>query len=429
MALWIRGGRLVDPLNGTVMNRDIIIEGDRIARILRPGEWREGGPFLEVVDIAGKLLLPGLVDMHVHFREPGQEYKETIATGARAGIAGGFTHAACMPNTVPANDCGAVTRFMLERAREADLLRLFPVAAITRGREGVTLNDFGELREAGAVAVSDDGAPVADEKMMQKAMVAAADHGLAIISHCESLELSLDGVMHAGWVSERLGLKGIPALSEETMVAREISLSKRTRCPVHIAHVSTRGSVELIKKAKEDDLPVTAETAPHYFTLDHTAVLEYNTLAKMNPPLRTPEDVQAIKEGLAEDVIDVIATDHAPHSMAEKRVTFEEAAFGIIGLETAVPLTLALVREGILTLPAAVRKLSYNPAVLLGLEGGVLRAGGIADLTVVDPECLFSLREDDLQSKSKNTPFLGRPLKGRNLLTLVGGRIVWKRET
>jgi dihydroorotase len=263
--------------------------------------------------------------------------------------------------------------------------------------------------------------------LMREAMEAADRHGLVIISHCEDRSISQGGIIHEGAVSAMLGLKGISAACEEVMVEREISLSKSTGLPVHIAHVSTAGSVRLIRQAKEEGLRVTAETAPHYFTLDHRAVLEYNTHAKMNPPLRTPEDVQAIKEALAEDVIDVIATDHAPHSPLEKDVGLEKAAFGIIGLETALPLTLDLVGKGCLTLPGAVRKLSFTPARILGLQGGLLREGGVADLALVDPDCEYVLQEGDIHSKSKNSPFLGKALRGRNMLTLVGGKVVWKR--
>lgn len=429
MATWIRGGWLVDPVRGTVERLDVIVQGARVVRLLPPGEFLESGSQLDVINAFDRLVVPGLIDMHVHLREPGYEYNETIATGAKAGVAGGFVAVACMPNTHPVNDNPAITEFILGRAHEAELLRVHPVASITKGQKGESLTNFGDLRAAGAVAVSDDGRPVASNEIMRRAIESAKHFGLAVVSHCEDLSLSSGGVMHEGSVSTQIGFKGIPSASEEIVVQREISLARLTGCPVHIAHVSTSGSVQLIRRAKEEGLPVTAETAPHYFTLDHRAVMEYNTHAKMNPPLRTPEDVQAIKQGLAEDVIDVIATDHAPHSPLEKDVDFERAAFGIIGLETALPLTLNLVRDGILTLPDAIRKLSVSPASILGLDGGRLEEGGLADLAIVDVECEYILKAEDIHSKSRNSPFLGRILRGRNLLTMVEGRIVWERET
>lgn len=429
MAIWIRGGKVVDPVGGTVKKWDIIVDRGRIVEIVPPKTLKApSGPRLKVIDGAGKLIVPGLIDMHVHLREPGHEYKETIATGAMAGVVGGFTGIACMPNTDPVNDDSSVTQFILRQAQAANLLRVYPVACISRGQRGETLTDFGDLREAGAVGVSDDGLPVVNSDVMRRAMEYAPYQGLKVISHCEDLRLSAGGVMHEGAVSTKIGLKGIPGESEEIMVYRDIALAKLTRSPVHIAHVSTAGSVELLRQAKQEGIQVTAETAPHYFSLDHSAVIGYDTNTKMNPPLRTPEDRDAIKRGLAEDVIDAIATDHAPHSPLEKELEFDRAAFGIIGLETALCLTLDLVREGILTLPKAIRKLSYDPASVLGIEGGTLKQGDVADLAIIDPNVEYVLDAQDIHSKSKNTPFLGRPLKGRNTLTMVGGRIVWKRS-
>jgi dihydroorotase len=428
VAVLIQGGKLVDPVLNRVEEQDLLIEKERVVKILPPGVFSEAGPLLRKIDARNRLVVPGLVDMHVHLREPGYEHKETIATGSLSGVAGGFCALACMPNTKPVNDRGTVTEFILGRAREANLCRVYPIAAITWGQQGEALTDFAELRRAGAVGVSDDGQPVKKRELMRDAMELARSSGLAVISHCEDLSLSAGGVMHEGSVCSRLGLKGIPAASEEAMVRREISLARETGCPVHIAHVSTAGSVELIRRAKQEGVPVTAETAPHYFSLDHRAVEEYNTYAKMNPPLREPEDVEAIKKGLAEGVIDVIATDHAPHSRAEKNVAFEKAPFGIVGLETAVPLTLRLIQEGILTWPDAVRKLSYLPATLLGVAGGVLREGAVADLAMLDPEHSYVLKAEDMRSKSKNSPFIGWGMKGINVMTMVGGRIVWERN-
>lgn len=428
MATWIKGGRVVDPARGTARKRDIIVDRGRIAEMVPPKKRTSRGSRLREIDATGKIVIPGLIDMHVHLREPGHEYKETIATGAMAGVKGGFTGLACMPNTDPVNDDSSVTQFILRQAQAANLLKVYPVAAISLDQKGERLTDFGDLREAGAVGVSDDGLPVVHSDIMRRAMEYAHYQGLVVISHCEDLSLSAGGVMHEGVVSTQIGLPGIPAESEEIMVYRDIALAKLTRCPVHIAHVSTGGSVNLIRQAKAAGIPLTAETAPHYFTLDHTAVIGYDTHAKMNPPLRTPEDVEAVKRGLADGTIDIIATDHAPHSPLEKEVEFDRAAFGIIGLETALPLSLALVKQGVLTLPEVIRKLSYEPAALLGIEGGYLREGMAANLAIIDPDLEYVLDEKNILSKSKNTPFLGMTLKGGNTLTMVGGRIVWKRS-
>jgi len=429
VTLWIKNGRVVDPLDGKIRKADILIEKGTIQRIGPSGESLEKGPRMEEIDASGKLVVPGLIDMHVHLREPGHEYKETIETGGMAGVAGGFTALACMPNTEPVNDSSSVTEFILTQARASCPLRVYPIAAVSLGQKGERLTEFGDLKKAGAVAVSDDGHPVKNSELMRRALEYARFHGLSVISHCEETDLSRGGCMHEGEISTRIGLAGIPAASEEIMVFRDVCLAKLTGCPVHIAHVSTRGSVDIIRRAKEDGVPVTAETAPHYFTLDHTAVMGYRTEAKMNPPLRGPEDVAAIQQGLKQGVLDVIATDHAPHSPLEKDLEFQEAAFGIIGLETALPLTLALVSKGILTLPEAVRRVSSNPARILDIPGGRLREGLPADLAVVDPDVEYTLRAEDLHSKSHNSPFLGVPLKGRVDLTVVGGRIAWRRRT
>jgi len=424
---WIKDGDIVDPVNGTVERGDLLVEKGKIAAIKPEGILNDPGPDVTVIDAAGKLVIPGLVDMHVHLREPGHEYKETVITGARAAAAGGFTAVACMPNTDPPNDCRSVTEFILEQARKGGTARVFPVAAITRGQKGESLTDFGDLRAAGAVGVSDDGLPVVNGQVMRRALEYAHYHGLMVISHSEDLLLTGDGVMHEGEISTRIGLSGIPAASEDIIVYRDISLARLTRCPVHIAHVSTANSVELIRRAKEEGLPVTAETAPHYFSLDHRAVVGYDTRTKVKPPLRTPADVEAVKQGLKEGVIDTIATDHAPHSTLEKDVEFDRAAFGMIGLETALPLTLRLVDEGILSLVEAIGKLSTHGARILNIPGGRLMAGGPADLAIVDPACAYVYEEADIVSKSKNSPFLGTPMKGRNQLTMVGGEIVWEQ--
>ncbi|MDB9822130.1 dihydroorotase [Deltaproteobacteria bacterium] len=429
MTILIRGGDLVDPVRDSVEKMDVLIEDGKISEIIPSGKQVVTGSQEVVIDASGKIIVPGLIDMHVHLREPGHEYKETIATGCMAGAAGGFTGLACMPNTEPVNDNSSVTEFILRQARRADILRVYPIAAITKGRRGDILTEFGDLRRAGAVGVTDDGSPVSNSQVMRRAIEYARYHNLVVISHCEDMELSAGGLMHEGSISAQIGLAGIPSASEEIMVEREIALARLTGCHVHIAHVSSAGSVEIIRRAKEDGVPVTAETAPHYFSLDHNSVIGYNTNAKMNPPLRRPEDVMAIKKGLAENVLDVIATDHAPHSPLEKELEFDKAAFGIIGLETALPLTLELVREGVMGLSAAIKKLTYSPANILGVGGGSLKEGMAADLAVIDPEQEYIFKEEDILSKSKNSPFIGKTLKGRNILTMVEGRIVWSKET
>ena len=419
---------VIDPVKRVQSKLDLIIERGKIKKILPWGEFREKGPQVKIINASDRLVVPGLIDMHVHLREPGHEYKETIASGGMAGVKGGFTALACMPNTVPSNDCRSVTEFILEQARRAGFARIYPVAAITRGQKGEMLTEFGDLKAAGAVGVSDDGFSVVNSELMRRALEYARYHGLMVISHSEDGNLSNGGVMNEGVVSTRIGLKGIPAASEEIMVFREISLSTLTGCPVHIAHVSTAGSVELIRRAKEKGTPVTAETAPHYFSLDHSNVVGYDTNSKMNPPLRAPEDVAAIKKGLSEGVIDAIATDHAPHSSLEKELEFDKAAFGIIGLETALPLTLKLVQSGVLDLPEAIGKLSVNPAKILGVQGGRLEIGASADLALIDPKYEYELREEDILSRSSNSPWIGKTLKGRNELTMIGGKIVWEKD-
>jgi dihydroorotase len=381
-----------------------------------------------VYDLAGKWVVPGLIDMHVHLREPGQEYKETIATGTRAAAAGGFTAVAAMPNTNPINDNQAVTRFILAKAAEAGFARVYPVGAISRGSKGEHLAEFGELRQAGAVAVTDDGLPVGNSQLMRRALEYAGDHDLLVISHAEELSLSHSGAMNDGALATRLGLQGIPHVAEEIMVYRDLALAELTRRPIHIAHVSTRESLALIRRAKEKGVAVTAETAPHYFTLTEMAVDGYNTLAKMNPPLRTEADVVAVREALRDGTLDAIATDHAPHGEIDKEREFDLAANGIIGLETAVPLTLRLVREGELEVRRMVELLSVNPARILGVEGGTLSVGTPADITVIDPEKRFVFTEESILSKSKNSPFLGWELQGKAVMTILAGRITWLQD-
>ena len=423
-------GSLINTEKSIVEEKDILIDNGLIRGIFQ----REQSPKnesndIQCLDISGKVIIPGLIDMHVHLREPGEEYKETIETGCRAGAAGGFTGIACMPNTEPANDNVSVTEFIMSQTRKKGIIRVYPIASITMGRQGKSLTEFGELKKAGAVGITDDGSPVTNSEIMRRALEYARHHDLTVISHCEDTDLSNGGHMHEGNISAKMGLKGIPSASEEIMIKRDITLAEFTGCPVHIAHVSTSGSVEAIRRAKEKGIPVTAETAPHYFTLDHSAVEGYDTNAKMNPPLRTRFDVEEIKRGLVEGVIDVIATDHAPHHTLVKEVEFDKAAFGIIGLETTLPLTLNLVREGIMSLPDAIKKLSLQPAKILGIEGGEIKEGARADISVIDPEEQFIFIKEDIMSKSKNSPFLGKTLKGRNIFTMVEGKIVWSRDS
>ncbi|MHB8788517.1 MAG: dihydroorotase [Desulfobulbaceae bacterium] len=418
---WLfEGGRIIDPRNGADRTGNLLIVDGLIAA--------EGTPApadVRRVDARGCWLVPGLIDMHVHLREPGQEYKEDIVSGTRAAAAGGFTAVACMPNTRPVNDCMAVTALILERARQG-FARVYPVGAISKGSQGESLAEFGEMKDAGAVAVSDDGVPVRDSQLMRRALEYAGDHQLAVISHSEEIALSRHGVMNEGQMATRLGLMGIPAAAEAIMVYREIALAEFTGRPVHIAHVSTAMATDLIRDAKARGVKVTAETAPHYFTLTEEAVQGYNTNAKMNPPLRTEGDRQAIRQGLADGTFDVIATDHAPHSQLEKEVEFDLAANGIIGLETAVPLALALVREGVIDAPRFVELLSANPARILGVPGGSLAAGSPADLTVINPDQAFVYTLESVVSKSRNSPFIGWSLQGRAVMTLMAGRLMFE---
>lgn len=422
----LQNGRIIDPANNIDGQGDLLIDGAVIAGIFPGGAPPERTAGAEVVDATGKWIVPGLIDMHVHLREPGEEYKETIASGTRAAAAGGFTAVACMPNTKPVNDSEAVTALILARAQEGSA-RVYPVGAISQGLQGEALAPLGELRRAGAVAVSDDGRPVTNGQLMRRALEYSANHELLVISHAEELSLSENGVMHEGALATSLGLRGIPPIAEEIMIYRDLALARYTGRPVHIAHVSTRESVDLIRRAKAQGCRVTAETAPHYFSLTEAAVDRYNTRAKMNPPLRTADDVAAIRAGLADGTLDAIATDHAPHSELEKEVEFDLAANGVIGLETALPLALALVRDSLLTPRRLVEVMSLNPARILGVSGGSLAPGAPADVTVIDPETRFVFTEAEILSKSRNSPFLGWELQGRAVLTLLAGRVTFRR--
>ncbi|MDH5298154.1 MAG: dihydroorotase [Desulfobulbaceae bacterium] len=420
--LLFTNGRIIDPVNGVDRSGDLLVDN---GRIVATGEkLQPEHPGLRRIGLAGKWIVPGLVDMHVHLREPGEEYKETVASGTKAAAAGGFTAVAAMPNTKPVNDNQAVTTLIHVKAA-AGYARVYPVGAISPGSSGDNLAEYGEMRRAGVVALSDDGRPVSDSQLMRRALEYAGNHHLLVISHAEELALSRHGAMNEGSLSTRLGLIGIPRVAEEIMVYRDLALARYTGRPIHIAHVSTREAVSLIRRAKEMGCRVTAETAPHYFTLTEEAVGRYDARAKMNPPLRTADDVAAIKEGLRDGTLDAIATDHAPHSELEKDVEFDLAANGIIGLETALPLALALVREGVITPSRLVELLAVNPARILGVAGGSLAVDGAADLTVIDPERQFVYTLDQIVSKSKNSPFLDWEMTGKAVLTVVGGRITY----
>lgn len=412
----IVNGRIIDPANKIDRIGDLAIKDGLIADAAQTVVAD-----LPVIDAAGCWVVPGLIDMHVHLREPGEEYKEDIVSGALAAASGGFTAVACMPNTKPVNDNATVTAVIMARAAEA-AARVYPVGAISLGSEGHQLAEFGEMKAAGIVAVTDDGRPVRDSQLMRRALEYASDFGLPVISHSEEASLST-GVMNEGPVSTQLGLKGIPTAAEAIMVYREIALAEFTGARVHIAHVSTAMSIDLIRAAKARGVRVTAETAPHYFTLTDEAVIGYDTNTKMNPPLRSAADRAAIRAALADGTVDAIATDHAPHSILEKELEFDAAANGIIGLETALPLGLALVRDGLLDAGQLVRLMSTNPATILGVTGGNLNLGAPADITLIDPHQEFVYAADQIVSKSRNTPFLGWSMQGRAVLTMMGGTI------
>ena len=412
----ITNGRIIDPATNTDRIGELLVINGVIA-----GPDQVAPPDTPVIDAAGCWVVPGLTDMHVHLREPGEEYKEDILSGARAAVAGGFTGVACMPNTQPVNDCETVTAAILVRAAGA-VARVYPVGAVSKEGKGKQLAEFAAMKTAGVVAVTDDGRPVHDAQLMRRALEYARDFDLIVISHSEETALSR-GVMHEGAMSTRLGLKGIPAAAESIMVYRELALAECVGTRVHIAHVSTEMSVDLIRRAKERGVRVSAETAPHYFTLTDAALVDYDTNMKMNPPLRSGEDREAIRMALADGTLDVIASDHAPHSILEKETVFDAAANGIIGLETVLPLTLAMVRAGFFDEKRLVEMLAVQPAAILGLPAGTLRAGVAADVTIIDPDAEYVYSADRVVSKSRNSPFLGWSLQGRATVTMVGGEI------
>jgi dihydroorotase len=422
----LRQGRVIDPARRIDEVADVLLQDGKVAAVGRGLGAPDGA---DVRDVTGSIVAPGLIDVHVHLREPGNEDEETVASGARAAVAGGFTAVCAMPNTDPVTDNQAAVGFILRQAVRAGLARVYPIGAVSVGQRGEQLAEFGEMTSAGAVAVSDDGKPVASGHLMRTALEYARTFGIPVADHCEEPTLATGGAMHEGLVSARLGLKGIPAAAEEIMVARDILLAELTGGHVHLCHMSTRGSVDLIRRAKERGLRVSAEVTPHHLTLTDAACERYDTHAKMNPPLREAADVEALRGALRDGVIDCIASDHAPHAYDEKDAAFDEAPFGIIGLETAFAVAhTELVRGGSLTLPTLIERMSTAPAALFHLPGGSLAPGVPADVCVLDVIRPWTVRPPDFHSKSRNTPFAGRELVGRAVLTIVAGRVVHEPE-
>ena len=426
MKTLLKGGRLVDPRHGIDGTCDILIEDGRFSRVGRDLPV-SGATIVEVP--ADWVVCPGFIDMHVHLREPGQEHKETIATGTEAAVAGGFTAVACMPNTDPVNDQAGVTEFILAKASQAGRARVYPIGAVSRGSLGTQLADIAELRAAGCVAVSDDGHPVADALLMRRVLEYASMFDMPVIDHCEDQALKGDGVAHEGYHASALGLRGIPAAAEELMVQRDVTLAGLTGGAVHIAHLSAHGSLRAVRSGKERGIHVTCEVTPHHFTLTDELLVGYDTNVKMNPPLRAASDRDAMIDGLADGTVDAIATDHAPHQYDEKAVEFDHAPFGIVGLETAVSLALdRLVHRGVLSMGRLVEVMSTNPASILGVPGGAVTPGAPADLTLLAPDVTVTVSAATMRSKSKNTPFEGWQLRGAVAVTMVGGRVAFAHD-
>lgn len=433
MDVVIRGGRVIDPAQGIDRHLDVWIADGTIVELgvdIRTPWQRveaESAPPPRAVEARGCIVAPGFIDMHTHLREPGFEYKETIATGLAAAAAGGFTAVAAMANTQPVHDTPAVTEFMLRRAALVGGTRLYPVGAVSTGLHGKELAEIGGMQRAGIVAVSDDGMPVMNPRLMRRAMEYSRMLGLPVLAHCEDHDLSAHGVMHEGDVATALGLLGMPAAAENSMVYRDIQLAALTGAHLHVQHVSTAEAVDLVRRAKHQGLAVTAEACPHHFTLTHEAVRHYDTNTKVNPPLRTAQDVAAVRAGLQDGTIDAIASDHAPHHASEKEHDYTAAPFGMIGLETSVSLALCLYHEGLLTLPQLIARYTKHPAQILGVPHGTLQRGAAADVTILDPECEVVIEASALRSRSKNTPFLGWRLRGAAVLTMVGGKVIFER--
>ena len=426
MTLVIKNGRVIDPVNSLDEPKDILVHKGMIKAIESPGSISfDAGEKPSVIDAKGCVVCPGLIDMHVHFREPGFEYKETITSGCQSAAAGGFTSVAVMPNTNPVNDTRAVTEHILALARTEGIINVYPIAAITQKLEGERLSEMGDLKNAGAIAFSDDGRPVMNNELMRRAFEYSKMFELPLIQHSEMLDLTEGGCMNEGMVSTELGLKGMPAEAEDIMVYRDIALLEKTGGRLHVAHISSKNSVDLVRQAKSKGLPVTCEVAPHHFTLTDEAVRGYDTNTKMSPPLRAIEDVEAIKEGLRDGTIDIIATDHAPHDITDKQVEYQNACFGIVGLETALPLSLKLVDEKILSMGDVIKKLTSTPADIFNLKAGNLSLGNEADILIFNPSLEYCIDISKFHSKSKNSPFDGWKVKGKVLHTLVKGKTAY----
>jgi len=422
--LQIKNGRIIDPANGIDKKADLWIEDGKVAAIGK----HKGTPD-QTIDASGKIVCPGLIDMHVHLREPGQEWKEDIESGSRAAIAGGVTSMCCMPNTGPHIDHAGIARQIIERAKQVGLCNVHPIGAVTKNLDGKELTEMRELSRAGCVAFSDDGMPIWHAGVMRKALEYSSSFGFMVIQHAEEKELTKGGCVNEGWISTQLGVTGMPVEGEDSMIARDIMLTRRANAFYHVAHISSKGGVELIRTARAEGLSVTTEAAPHHFALTEEEVLGFNVDAKMSPPLRTEEDRLAVIEGLRDGTIEVIATDHAPHHEDDKRCGLSCAAFGIVGLETMLPVSLDLVRAGILTMSDLIAKMTSNPANLLGLESGTLSVGSEADIAIFDPEATWTVDREKMVSKGKNTPWHGKQVTGQVTHTIKAGRVVFENGT
>lgn len=420
MKILIKNGHVVDPKNKIDSEMDVLIDGGKIVKVAKSIAEKAD----KEIDAKGRFVVPGLIDLHVHFRQPGYEYKETIETGLRAAVKGGFTGVCPMANTDPVADSRSDMEFMRQEAKRVNLVNLWPVGAVTLKQEGKELTEFGELKKGGAMALSDDGRPIMDSNILRRALEYSKKFDLPILVHCQDEGLFCGGCMNEGLVSTRLGLKGIPSEAESVEVSRDIQLADLTGGRLHFCHISSAKSLELIRQAKAAGSKVTAETCPHYFHLTDEAVMNYNSFAKMNPPLRTEKDVQAVKDALRDGTVDAVSTDHAPHTENEKNVEFDKAPFGIIGLETSLPLSLNLVAEKVLTISQLVEKMSLNPANILKVDRGHLTEGAFADVTVIDARADWTVEKNQLESKSKNSPFLGWKMKGKATHVICGGRLV-----
>jgi dihydroorotase len=419
----LKGGRLLDPSSGQDGVRDVLIENGIISKIAKTVSSKRA----QVIDVSGKVVVPGLIDMHTHLREPGREDEETIESGTRAAVGGGFTAVCCMPNTEPPIDDQGTVRFVLEKAEDEGKCGVYPVGAITKGRRGEEICEIGDLVTAGCVAISDDGNPVMNAEIMRRTLEYTKNFHIPVISHCENTDMTSGWQMNEGFASTRLGLKGYPPVAEEMMVARDIALCRYTGGRLHIAHLSTKRGLEIVREAKQEGVGVTCEVTPHHFTLTDELLGSFDSNLKVNPPLRTDEDVEALIGGIADGSVDVIATDHAPHAFFEKEVEFNAAPFGMIGLETALGLALTeLVKKRDVPLDRVIASMCLNPARILSLNGGTLKAGSVADITAIDLDAVWTVDGEKFQSKSRNSPFIGRKLEGRAVLTIVNGKVVYR---